>query len=591
MDNQIKKQSLVLRFIREFLVYRKHAIVAVITIILGTIVSLYPPYILGIAIDKYLIVGHAEGFLTLSLIYLALILIQWIIQMIRNYTIELIGQKMVYSLRMRLFSKLLQTKIGFYKDKYVGDIVSRIVNDTTTIVDVFVSGLLNVIGDIITIIGVLIMMFTLSQTLTLASMISIPLFVFISIYLGAKMRLAHRDVRRRIGGLTSIVEETYSGIDVIKSFNREKRFVDKFLNESIHTVKSSLQAAILTSLYWSSTGFVSTLSSIAVLLIGGYLASIEAVSIGTVVAFTQYVGRFMGPINNIAGMYDRLQQALASLERVYEVLDFPEVEEDKGVELKKLKGEIIFDNVWFEYEKGVPILKNVNFHIKPGELVAIVGPTGAGKTTIVNLLLKFYEPTVGRILIDGIDIKEVKRSCLRRRISYVPQEVYLFPGTILDNIKIGKPEAKDEEVIEVCKKLGVHEFIEKLPKGYYTDAGEAGKKLSVGERQLIAIARAMLRDPDIVVLDEATSSIDPYTDELLRNAIKNLMAGRTGIIIAHRLVTARSCDRVIVVNEGVVGEVGTFDELLNKKGIFYKLYQAQMSRTIELEYSYQYAGL
>ncbi|MEM1527033.1 MAG: ABC transporter ATP-binding protein [Ignisphaera sp.] len=591
MSDQAKKQSLVLRFIKEFLVYRKYTAIAVMTIILGTIVSLYPPYILGIAIDEYLIVGRVEGFLALSLMYLALILIQWLVQMVRGYTIELIGQKMVYSLRMRLFSKLLQTKIGFYKDKYVGDIVSRIVNDTTTIVDVFVSGLLNIIGDIITIIGVFIIMFTLSQILTLASMISIPPLIFISMYLGAKMRLAHRSVRGRIGGLTSIVEETYSGIDAIKSFNREKAFIGKFINESMNTMKASIQAAVLSGLYWSSTGFVSTLSSIAVLLVGGYLVFIEMISIGTVIAFTQYVGRFMGPINNIAGMYDRLQQALASLERVYEILDFPEVEEDKGIELKKLKGEVVFDDVWFEYEKGVPVLKNVNFHIRSGELAAIVGPTGAGKTTIVNLLLKFYEPTSGRILIDGINIKEIKRSCLRNRISYVPQEVYLFPGTILDNIRIGKPDATDKEVIEVCRKLGIHEFIEKLPKGYYADAGEAGKRLSVGERQLIAIARAMLRDPDIVILDEATSSIDPYTDELLRNAIKNLMVGRTGIIIAHRLATARSCDRVVVVNEGVVGEVGTFDELLNKKGIFYKLYQAQMSRTIELEYGYQYAGL
>lgn len=236
----------------------------------------------------------------------------------------------------------------------------------------------------------------------------------------------------------------------------------------------------------------------------------------------------------------------------------------------------MFENVWFEYVKGRPVLKNASFRVSPGEVVAIVGPTGAGKTTLTNLLLRFYEPTQGRITIDGIDIGALRRSCLRKRISYVPQETYLFPGTIMDNIRVGKPSASDEEAVDVCKKLSIHEFIERLPNGYHTDVGEAGKRLSQGERQLIAIARAMLRDPDIVILDEATSSIDPYTEELLRRAIKRLMAGRTGIIIAHRLSTAREFDKVIVVEEGVIGEAGEFKELLRKRGASYKLYTTQM---------------
>jgi ATP-binding cassette subfamily B protein len=431
------------------------------------------------------------------------------------------------------------------------------------------------------------MMVILSPTLTLASIVSIPPLVVLTKYVGSRMRKAHREVRKEIGGLTTIVEEVYSGIDVVKSFNREKNVVERFIDVSLNVMKKALRAAFLSGFYWSSTGFISTLSSIATLIVGGYLVQKDVVSLGIVIAFTQYVGRFTGPINNIAGMYERLQQALASMDRVYDVLDYLEVEEDKGIEVERFRGEIVFDNVWFEYEKNLPVLKNVNFYIKSGELVALVGPTGAGKTTIANLLLKFYEPTAGRILIDGIDIRDIKRSCLRKRISYVPQEVYLFPGTIIDNIRVGKPDATDDEVIEVCKKLGIHEFIEKLPNGYYTDVGEAGKRLSVGERQLIAIARAMLRDPDIVILDEATSSIDPYTEELLRNAIKKLMVGRTGIIIAHRLSTARSCDRIIVISEGTINEVGSFEELINKKGMFYRLYQTQIGRFTELEHEHQ----
>lgn len=593
MHSKSKDRATLLRFIKELLTYRKHIAIAVITIVLSTVVSLYPPYVLGLAIDTithYLqtpVQDLLNSFRFLALLYLILILIQWILQMVRGYVIELIGQKVVYSLRSSMFSKLLTVRISFYKDKFVGDLVSRVVNDTSIIVDVFVNGLLNILGDIVSLIGVFIMMVILSPTLTLASITSIPPLIVLTRYVGARMRFVHREVRGEIGSLTSIVEEVYSGIDVVKSYNREKGVVDKFTNVSLNAVKKSLKAALLSGIYWSSTGFISTLSSFVVILIGGYLALRDVVSIGTVIAFTQYVGRFTGPINSIAGMYERLQQALASLDRVYEVLDYTEVEEDKGIEVERFKGEIVFDNVWFEYEKGVPVLKNVSFHIKPGELVAIVGPTGAGKTTITNLLLKFYEPTSGKITIDGIDVRDIKRSSIRRRISYVPQEVYLFPGTIIENIRIGKPGASDEEVIEVCKKLGIHEFIERLPNGYRTDVSEGGKNLSVGERQLIAIARAMLRNPDIVILDEATSSIDPYTDELLRNAIKKLMTGRTGIIIAHRISTARSCDRVIVVNEGIVGEEGTFNELLNKRGIFYKLYQAQIGRVIEIEQEFQ----
>lgn len=593
MLEKTSDKSTIVRFIKEVLEHRKYVAIAIITIVLSTIVSLYPPYVLGLVVDvinRYL-QTHSQDLLNrfsfLSIVYLSLILIQWFLQMVRGYVIELIGQKMVYTLRSRMFSKLLTVKMNFYKDKFAGDLVSRIVNDTTTIVDVFVNGLLNVVGDIISLIGVFIMMVILSPTLTLASIVSIPPLVVLTKYVGSRMRKAHREVRKEIGGLTTIVEEVYSGIDVVKSFNREKNVVERFIDVSLNVMKKALRAAFLSGFYWSSTGFISTLSSIATLIVGGYLVQKDVVSLGIVIAFTQYVGRFTGPINNIAGMYERLQQALASMDRVYEVLDYLEVEEDKGIEVERFRGEIVFDNVWFEYEKNLPVLKNVNFYIKSGELVALVGPTGAGKTTIANLLLKFYEPTAGRILIDGIDIRDIKRSCLRKRISYVPQEVYLFPGTVIDNIRVGKPDATDDEVIEVCKKLGIHEFIEKLPNGYYTDVGEAGKRLSVGERQLIAIARAMLRDPDIVILDEATSSIDPYTEELLRNAIKKLMVGRTGIIIAHRLSTARSCDRIIVISEGTINEVGSFEELINKKGMFYRLYQTQIGRFTELEYEHQ----
>jgi ATP-binding cassette subfamily B protein len=564
------------RFAKELLQFRKLVAVAITTIVLSTVLSLFPPYVIGVAIDQHIVSGHVEDFLQLVMLYIALIVALWVLQTIRGYAIEALGQLVAYSQRVKLFSKLLDLRIGFYKDKNVGDLVSRIINGTTTVVDVFVLGLLNTIGDVVTLIGALAVMIMISPALTLISIASISPMVVVIRVLGARMRSTYRDVRMRIGVLTSIVEESFFGVEAIKVFNREKSFVEYFAKESLATTKRAVQAALLGGMFWSSVGFISTLSTVSIIVVGGYLVTTGITSVGIVVAFTQCVARFTGPINNIAGLYDRLQLALASLERIYDVLDSEDVELDEGVEVERLRGEIVFENVWFEYVKGRPVLKNVSFRVSPGEVVAIVGPTGAGKTTLTNLLLRFYEPTQGRITIDGIDIRALRRSCLRKRISYVPQEAYLFPGTIMDNIRVGKPGASDEEVVDVCKKLSIHEFIERLPNGYHTDVGEAGKRLSQGERQLIAIARAMLRDPDIVILDEATSSIDPYTEELLRRAIKRLMAGRTGIIIVHRLSTARECDKVIVVEEGVIGEAGEFKELLRKRGAFYKLYTTQM---------------
>ncbi|MCE4627491.1 MAG: ATP-binding cassette domain-containing protein, partial [Desulfurococcales archaeon] len=285
-------------------------------------------------------------------------------------------------------------------------------------------------------------------------------------------------------------------------------------------------------------------------------------------------------INNVVSLYDSLQSALASLERIYDIIDGVESEEEGGLSIEKLEGKIEYRNVYFEYEKGRPVLKNVTFTVEPGESIAIVGETGAGKTTLVNLLMKFYLPTSGEILLDGIDIASINTRSLRSRIAYVPQETYLFPGTIMDNIRISKPEASDEEVVEICKTLGIHEFITRLPNGYETDAGEAGKRLSTGEKQLIAIARAMLKDPDIVVLDEALSSVDPKTESLIRRAMKKLMKGRTSILIAHRLSMALEADRIIVLENGEIVEMGTPRELLERKGKFYSLYKAQMESAV-----------
>jgi ATP-binding cassette subfamily B protein len=349
--------------------------------------------------------------------------------------------------------------------------------------------------------------------------------------------------------------------------------------------EAQLQAGRLMAIFWPTINFIGNIGTIVVLLYGGFLSAQGRLEVGVLVAFLAYVTRFMSPIMQLTNFYDMLQASLAASDRIFNVLESEVDVKDApdAIELPRVKGEIKYENVWFEYVKGIPVLKNINLHIKPGEKLAIVGPTGSGKTTLVYLLARFYDVTSGSISIDGIDIRRVKQEPLRRQIAFVPQDTFLFRGTIMDNIRIGKPDATDDEVIDVCKKLGIHEFITRLSKGYHTDAGEAGRKLSTGERQLISFARAMLKDPPILVLDEALSAVDPKTEYMIKYAIRKLLENRTAIIIAHRLTLARDWDRIIVLHNGVIEEEGTHEELMHKQGFYYKLYTTQISEEVVVE--------
>ncbi len=568
--------SLVKRFLAEILVEKRLFVITLVMVVASTILSLIPPYIIGIAVDRYIIPRHIEGLFQIAIAFLVIRIILWILQVLRGYYSSILTEKVLYNLRLKMYEKLLHAYISFYSNKHVGDLVSRIVNDTSSISYAIVLGILNIVSDIITIIGVIGAMLLLDVKLTLVVLVVLPPMIVVAKVFGARMRRAFRSTRESMGILTTVSEETFSGISAIKSFNAEEAVSKRFADASWDYVKRSIKASIMASFFWSSMGFLSTLSTIIVVLYGGYLVATGFLSIGIVVAFIQYAGRFSQPINDLVSIYDQLQIVLASFERIYEVIDIDMIEDASGISKEGLSGEIVFDHVWFSYNGNDYVLKDINLVVRRGETIAIVGSSGAGKTTLVNLLLRFYEPTRGRILIDGIDISKYSRKFLRERISYVPQETYLFSGTIMENIRAGKPTASDEEVVEICKKLGIHSFIERLPEGYYTDAGEAGKRLSAGEKQLIAIARAMLRNPDIVILDEAMSNLDSETEELIRKAIRNLMAGRTGIIVAHRLTITKECSRIIVIDNGKIVEEGTFEELMNRKGLFYRLYMAQI---------------
>lgn len=581
---ELKSRAVSIREIVELILASKRDVVVVaIAIVANSIALLVSPYLLGLIIDESIAKGRLDLLPQLVSLLVVTVLAQWAAMLIRTIKIEAIGQRVLRDLRHSLFEKYVKATLDFHKENQLGDLVSRVVNDTSVVNEAIVTGLLNVLGDIVSMTGSLAVMVYLSPQLTLVSLVTVPLMVFIAKKLGVRLRRTWREVRERVSRMTTVVEENISGIEVVKSFGLEENALARFDRVSREVYRFSIRASVLAGLFFPLMNVASSLSLAVVIAYGGYLCLTGMLSVGLLVAFTQYVSRLMAPINELVFVYDALQSALASLDRIFEILRSEKVEADEGLELVNVRGDIVFDHVWFEYEPGTPVLKDVTFSIKSGEIVAVIGHTGAGKTTMANLLMKFYEPTKGKIAIDGVDIKRVKRSSLRRFVSYIPQETYLFPGTIVANIKVVKPDATDEEVMEVCRKLGIHKFIEKLPNGYYTDVGEIGKRLSLGEKQLIAIARAMLKDSRIVIFDEALSSVDAETENMIKSALRELLKGRTGIVIAHRLSIARDCDRILVLSDGRVVEYGTFEELMEKQGMFYDMYKSQIEESISIQ--------
>ncbi len=568
--------SLLKRFVREAISEKKILAIVVISIIGSAIANIASPYILSVAIDSYIIPGKYEDLWLIALLYLLALVGQWFFATLQTFYTEVFGQKVLKNLREMLHRKMLVSSLDFFKDKSTGDLVSRIINDTNVINDVLVSGLLGGLGSLLSLSGIIVAMLFLDVKLTLVTLSSVPIMVIIALYFGGRMRRAYRDTRQKIAKISSVVEESVAGIETIRTFGKEEDVEREFSKASAETIKAYLRVAVYMGIFWPLMNIASLLSVVVVIAYGGYQAYLGAVSIGIVVAFIQYAQRFRGPINNVVSMYDSLQSALAALERTYEVLDDKSVEDYEGISIDKFEGNIEFRSVWFEYEKGRPVLKGINSLIPAGSKVAVVGKTGAGKTTLAALIMRFYDPTKGSVLYDGIEGRTISRRSLRRRIGYVPQETYLFPGTIMENILMANPEASEEDVIRVCRELGVHKFIMKLPKGYDTTAGEAGKLLSVGEKQLISLARALLKDPKVVILDEALSSVDPKTERLVQDAMLKLMEGRTSIIIAHRLSIVHFVDKVMVVEDGEIVEEGSLEALLGKEGYFYRLYISQI---------------
>ena len=557
--------------------YRATLILVLVLATFGTTMALLGPYLMGLAIDKLVAQEPLSVLLRIVGLMLASYVIAWIANTGQGVLIATIAQKAMRVLRGKLFAHIQRLSLAFHDSRSSGELMSRLTNDMDAISRVLSQNVTQLFSGLLTLVGILIVMFLLSPWLALASMIFLPLMIGLVGLVGKKTRGAFRSYQSNLGILNGTLEETYSGQRVVMAFGQEGRVLDKFDAANATVREVGIQAMTYALLVMPMMGVLSNANVAVVAGFGGWLAINDLVSIGLIATFVTYSRRFAQPLRQLGDLYNQVQAALAGAERIFNVLDtVPDLEDTAdAVDLKQIRGDITFDHVNFSYVRDVPVLKDVNLQANAGQTIALVGPTGAGKTTIVNLLTRFYDIDAGTIRIDGENIRTVHKESLRRQLGIVLQHSFLFVESVMENIRYGRLDASDEEVIEVAKLANADRFIRRLPQGYDTELSERGANLSEGQRQLISIARAILADPRILVLDEATSSVDTRTEVQIQGALLELMKGRTSFVIAHRLSTIRNADKIVVIEDGEIVEQGPHEELLALQGAYSRLYQSQ----------------
>jgi len=550
------------------------------TVILHSSLALLIPFFVGRAVDAYTGLNELVDWSSLHKILFILIAVHLLnagLSLFQGWSVAYLSQRIVKLMRDTLFIKLQKLPISFFDTRSTGEIMSRLTNDIDNVSSTISSSLTALISGVFTILGTFVMMLILSPILTAASMIIIPLVFLLTKFVAKKTSKLFRDQQRILGQLNGLIEESVSGIEVVRAFNQEDSFITNFehSNNQLRTV--GVKAMIYSGFLMPLMNVIANFGFAVVSVLGGILAVNGLITVGVIAAFLTYSRQFSRPLNDIANIFNTLQSAIAGAERVFDIMDEPieKIDDEDAIVAGNFEGRVMFNDVTFGYSKDKPIIKNVNFCIPPGITVAIVGPTGAGKTTIVNLLTRFYEVTSGEILIDGININSYTRSSLRQNFGMVLQDTYLFSGTIMQNLRYGKINASDEEIYQAAKRAASHSFIQNLPDGYETLLIEGGSNISQGQRQLLAITRAILADPSILILDEATSSIDTRTELKIQNALLELMKGRTSFVIAHRLSTIREADIIMVIDNGSILEIGTHDELIQLNGFYAKMYETQ----------------
>jgi ATP-binding cassette subfamily B multidrug efflux pump len=562
-------------------------------VLANTVLTVAAPGLIGKAVDLLwqLINGDIDRSVALSGLNQSMVLLLgayaggWVANMGSFYLMVTVGQNVLYELRAQIFGKIQELSLSFFDQHEAGDLMSRLTNDTDVINRVLSMGLTRLFSSALTLVGILLAMLVLNWRLALVSFSVLPIMIGSTVYFSGRARRAFRATRKTIGGVSAELEENIAGVKVAQAFSREQANVEAFREVSAANRDANVTAQSITAAFAPTLDILATVGVAIVVGFGGYLALNGLATVGVIVAFVQYVRRFFEPVRAIAMIWANVQSAIAGSERIFELLDAPSAIADApgAVDLPEIEGRVVFEDVCFEYNPGEQILEDVDLVAEAGQTVALVGPTGTGKTTVVNLIGRFYDVCGGRVTIDGHDVRQVTRASLRRQMGIVLQDTFLFAGTVMENIRYGRLDASDEEVKEAAKLANARDFIMRMPEGYETELTEQGSNLSQGQRQLVSIARAVLAKPRILILDEATSSVDTRTELLIQNALQELLQGRTSFVIAHRLSTIRDADQVIFIEEGRIAERGTHEELLALQGLYYDLYMSQFQSEAEPE--------